>query len=132
MEVFAAQLKGASIYRSVEYQEPETGNWAETDLLVAMEDVLVVVEAKAGGMAMDSPAADFDRHMASVDRLILKAYGQCERFLDYLASADSVPIYEQRSGGRVKVAELGLGAFRAVLPIGLTVESLSPSLNLPQ
>lgn len=126
VEVFAAQLKGASIYRSVHFREPKTGHWAETDLLVAMEDVLVVVEAKAGVMAMDSPAADFDRHMASIDRLILKAYGQCERFLNYLASADSVPIYGLRNGERIKIADLGLGAFRTVLPIGLTVESLSP------
>jgi len=124
--IFKSQLKGAAVYRSVHFRESKTGNWAETDLLVAMEDVLVVVEAKAGVMAMDSPAADFDKHIASVDRLILKAYGQCERFLNYLASADSVPIYGPRNGGRVEIAELSLGAFRKVLPIGLTVESLSP------
>ena len=31
VEIFASQLKGASIYRSVHYREPQTGNWAETD-----------------------------------------------------------------------------------------------------
>lgn len=126
VEIFSSQLKGASIYRSVYYREPKAGNWAETDLLIAMEDVLVVVEAKAGVMAMASPAENFDKHMASVDRLILRAYGQCERFLNYLASTDSAPIYELRNGERVKIADLDLEAFRIVLPIGLTVESLSP------
>ena len=126
VRVFASQLKGAAIYRSVNYREPNSGNWTETDLLVVMEDVLVVVEAKAGVMAMTSPATDFARHMDSVDRLIVKAYGQCERFLKYMASADSVPIYELRDGERVKITELALSAFRKVLPIGLTVESLSP------
>ena len=126
VRIFASQLKGATIYRSVYFRDAKTGNWAETDLLVAMEDVLVVVEAKAGVMAMDSPAADFDRHMASVDRLIVKAYRQCKRFLRYMASADRVPIYGLHNGERVKIADLGLGAFRKVLPIGLTVESLSP------
>ena len=124
--IFDAQLKGAAIYRSVHYREPNSGNWTETDLLVAMEDVLVVVEAKAGVMAMASPATDFATHLGSVDRLIVKAYGQCERFLKYMASAGSVPIYELRDGERVKITELALGAFRRVLPIGLTVESLSP------
>ena len=123
---FQSQLKGAAVYRSVNFRESKTGNWAETDLLLAMEDVLVIVEAKAGVMAMDSPAEDFRRHMASFDRLIVKAYGQCERFLKYLASADRVPIYGLSSGERVKIADLSLGAFRKVLPIGLTVESLSP------
>ena len=126
VRIFASQLKGAAIYRSVHYREPNSGNWTETDLLVVMEDVLVVVEAKAGVMAMASPATDFARHRDSVDRLIVKAYGQCERFLKYMASADSVPIYELRNGERVKIAELALGAFRKVLPVGLTVESLSP------
>ena len=126
VKIFAAQLKGAEIYRSAIYREPKAGNWVETDLLIALEDVLVVIEAKAGGMAMESPAANFDRHMASVNRLIVKAHGQCERFLQYMASADRVPIYELCNGERTKVGYLSLGAFRTVLPIGLTVESLSP------
>lgn len=135
-KIFESHLKGAAIYRSVHFREAKTGNWTETDLLIGMEDVLVVVEAKAGVMAMDSPAEDFGRHMASIERLIVKAYGQCERFLKYMAGADSVPIYELRSGERVKIAELSLGEFRKVLPIGLTVESLSPLStcldNLPE
>lgn len=126
VRIFASQLQGAAIYRSVHFRELESENWVETDLVVAMEDVLVVVEAKAGVMAMNSPAADFDKYMASVDRLIVEAHGQCERFLKYMASADSVPIYGMRNGERAKIADLGLGAFRKVLPIGLTVEALSP------
>ena len=125
-EIFASQLNGALAHHSVFFREPKTGNWVETDLVVLVEDVLVVIEAKAGVMAMESPAADFDRHMASVERLIVSAYRQCERFLDYLASAKTVPIYTLRRGRHVKVADLGLDAFRRVLPIGLTVESLSP------
>ena len=125
-KILASQLKGATVYHSVHFRAPKTGNWVETDIVIAVEDVLVVVEAKAGVMAMTSPAENFDKHMGSVERLIVRAYGQCERFLEYMASAKTVPIYALRSGKHVKVAELGLGDFRTVLPIGLTVESLSP------
>ena len=125
-KVFASQFKGVAAYRSVFYRDAGTGNWVETDLVVVLEDVLVVVEAKAGVMAMDSPAADFERHMASVERLIVAACRQCKRFLEYLASGSRVPI-QRREGGRYrKVADLCLSDFRKVLPIGLTVESLSP------
>ena len=75
---------------------------------------------------MESPAADFDRHMVSVERLIVGAYRQCKRFLEYMASAKTVPIYTLCRGQYVKVADWTWGAFRRVLPIGLTVESLSP------
>lgn len=126
VQILTSQLKEAAVYHSVHFREPKSGNWVETDLVVAMEDVLVVVEAKAGGMAMESPAVDLDRHMASVNRLIVKAHRQCERFLEYMASASSKPIYALRGGQYVKVADLCLTAFRVVLPIGLTVESLSP------
>ena len=43
-----------------------------------------------------------------------------------MASAEKVPIYALRQGEHVKVRELSLASFRTVLPIGLTVESLSP------
>ena len=126
MQILASQLKGAAVFSSVHFRELQSGNWAETDLVIAMEDVLVVVEAKAGVMAMKSPAVDFDRHMTSVNRLIVNAHRQCERFLQYMASDSSMPIYALHAGQYAKVADLRLTGFRVVLPIGLTVESLSP------
>ena len=124
--IFSSQLAGAARYGEAFYRDADTGNWAETDLVIVMEDVLLVVEAKAGVMAMESPAVDFDRHMASVERLIVRAHGQCGRFLRYLAGANTVPIHALRDGRHIQVAELRVGDFRRVLPIGLTVEALAP------
>ena len=125
-KIFSTHLEDATIYPSVYFRETGTANWSETDLVIVMEDVLVIIEAKAGVMAMESPAADFDRYMVRVERLIVSAYRQCERFVKYLASAEKIPIYELQDGKYVKVGELSLADFRAVLPIGLTVESISP------
>ena len=125
-KIFASHLRKAEAYHSVFFREPKTGNWMETDLVVVIGDVLLVTEAKAGVMAMRSPAEDFDRYMASVERLIVKAYRQCKRFLECMASATTMPIYDRRDGKYVKTADLRLEKFRKVLPIGLTVESVSP------
>ena len=124
--IFASQLAGASVYRSVFFREQGAGDWAETDLVIVMEDVLLIVEAKAGVMSMHSPATDFDRHLDMVGRLIVDAHRQCKRFGDYLASANEVPIYELRDGKHIEAARLRLADFRMVVPIGLTVESLLP------
>ncbi len=124
--ILSSQLAGAARYREIFYRDVDTGNWVETDLVIVMEDVLLVVEAKAGVMAMESPAVDFDKHMASVERLIVRAHRQCGRFLRYLANAEKVPIHALRDGRHVQVAELRAGDFRRVLPIGLTVEALAP------
>ena len=124
--IFANQLAGAQILHSVYFEELGTKRWVETDLVVVIEDILLLVEAKAGVMAMQSPAVDFDRHMLRVERLIVDAYRQCKRFLDYIASANNVPIYELRAGRHVEVANLRFADFRKVLPIGVTVESMPP------
>ena len=125
-KILASQFEGATVHRSVFYQEAGTGQWVESDLVVVFEDVLLVVEAKAGVTTMASPALDFERHMASVERLIVGAYRQCRRFLEYLANGSRMPIYRLEGGEHRKVAEIALGDFRKVLPIGLTVESFSP------
>ena len=124
--IFARQLRGAKRYAAAYYREAGTGNWAETDLLVVYQDVLLIVEAKAGVMPMHSPAADFDRHMKRVEGLIVSAYRQCSRVMEALTAAGALSIYELRNGRHEKVAELDIRDFRTVLPIGLTVEAMSP------
>ena len=124
--IFARQLRGAKRYGAAYYREAGTGNWAETDLVVVYEDVLVIVEAKAGVMPMHSPAEDFDQHMKRVESLIAAACRQCARFMQALTTAATMPIYELRGGKHKEVAKLRTRDFRSVLPIGLTVEAVSP------
>ena len=136
-EILAEQLTGAVVYKEVYYKDPKTRQWAENDTLVLIDDVLYLVEAKAGAAAtIASPELDFKRHSQSVKDLILKAYKQCERFFDYLKSADEVPIFNLINGKYEKVGRLRHSDYRVMIPIGLTVESFSPfsafSKNLPQ
>ncbi|MEI4516519.1 MULTISPECIES: SEC-C domain-containing protein [unclassified Stenotrophomonas] len=126
-EILAAQLPGATVFQEVYYKDPASKQWSENDTLILVDDVLFLVEAKAGAAAtIASPALDFSRHAQSVQDLVLKAYKQCERFFNYLDSADEVPLYHLVDGryeecGRVRYAD-----YRVMVPIGLTVESFSP------
>lgn len=129
--VLAKQLDGATMHRGIYYRHPDTGQWVENDLLVRIDDALLLVEAKSGAAAtVASPATDFDRHSRSIHDLIVKAYDQCRRFLQYLASADEVPIFKREAGRYVEVDRIRLADFRLVLPIGLTVKSFSPYASL--
>lgn len=125
--ILATQLPGATVFQEVYYKDPASNKWSENDTLILVDDVLFLVEAKAGAAAtIASPALDFGRHAQSVQDLVLKAYKQCERFFNYLNSADEVPLYRQVDGkyeecGRVRCAD-----YRVMVPIGLTVESFSP------
>src|SRR4051812_10677783 len=63
---------------------------------------------------------------AICDAVVIKAYEQCKRFTDYLASAPEVSIYNRIDDAYVEVGKLHLRSFRIILPIGLTVEAFTP------
>lgn len=125
--ILTEQLPGAVVYQEVYYKDPATNQWSENDTLVLIDDVLYLIEAKAGAAAtIASPALDFRRHTQSVQDLVLKAYKQCERFFNYLNSADEVPLYSRADGKYHECGRIRHSDYRVMLPIGLTVESFSP------
>jgi hypothetical protein len=126
-DILSNQLPRATVFQEVYYKDPASKQWVENDTLILIDDVLFLVEAKAGAAAtIASPALDFGRHAQSVKELVVKAYIQCERFFNYLNSAEEVPLYhrmdrEYKECGRVRRTD-----YRLMIPIGLTVESFSP------
>lgn len=125
--ILARQLSAARIDCEVWYRDPLTKQWCENDVLIRIDDVLMLVEAKAGAAAtIASPATDFDRHIRSVQDLVVKAYGQCRRLFQYISSDAPVPLFKREGGSYVEFDRIRLRDFRVALPIGLTVESFSP------
>jgi hypothetical protein len=126
-DILAAQLPGATIFREVYYKDPTSKQWSESDTLILLDDVLFLVEAKAGAAAtIASPALDFGRHAQAVQDLVVKAYKQCARFFSYLDSADEVSLYHLVEGKYEECGRLRRSDYRIMVPIGLTVESFSP------
>ncbi len=126
-DILADQLPSARVFREVYYKDPVTNQWSENDTLVLLDDVLFLIEAKAGAAAtIASPALDFSRHAQSVQDLVLKAYKQCERFFNYLNSADEVPIFQRANGRYEECGRVRRAHYRVMVPLGLTVESFSP------
>lgn len=124
--IFSHQLREAGKYSEVFYKDPKTDQWVESDLVMTIDDVLLVIEAKAGVMAMHSPATNFGRHERAIRELIIKAYEQCKRFTEYLASDSEVSVYNIVNGNYVEIGRLRQQDFRVILPVGLTVEAFTP------
>jgi hypothetical protein len=126
-DILRTQLPGAKVFQEIYYKNPKNKQWAENDTLILFEDMLFLVEAKAGAAAtIASPALDFDRHTQSVQELFIKAYNQCKRAFDYLSSADEIVFYHLRDGKHVECVRIKHANFRVMIPIGLTVESFAP------
>lgn len=127
--ILSHQFRNAKVFHEVWYREK--GNWSENDTLILIDDVLIIVEAKAGAAAtIASPESDFNRHAQSVRDLILKAFDQCNRFLEYLASHNEVKLYRRENNRYEESICIRLTDYRVVLPIGLTVESFAPFSTL--
>lgn len=125
-KILSSQLRGARLFEGVYFKEEGTGAWVETDLVGLLDDVMFVIEAKAGVMAMQSPATNFESHVRTIRELVLKAYRQCKRLIDYLASGGDRPIYRLQNGIYEEVAKINIATCRSVFPIGLTVEAFTP------
>src|SRR3546814_5156891 len=78
-------------------------------------DCLLVVEAKAGTMPMHSPATNFKAHERAIQDLVVKAYRQCRRFIEYLDSAAEVPIYRLADGVYTEIGRLKRADYRSIL-----------------
>lgn len=126
-DILADQLPGATVLQEIYYKDPASKQWSENDTLILIDDVLFLVEAKAGAAAtIASPALDFGRHAQSVQDLVLKAYKQCERFFNYLNSADEVSLYCLVNGKYEECGRVRRSDYRVMVPLGLTIESFSP------
>lgn len=125
LDIFRTQLAGAEVLEEV-YYEATPGQWVENDTLVLFEDVLLQVEAKGGVTTLESPEDSLASHFRTIQNLVLKAYSQTKRFLDYAASRDEVTLYRKAAKGFEPARTLRLADYRLIVPIGLTAEAYTP------
>ncbi|UVC11192.1 hypothetical protein IHQ71_11805 [Rhizobium sp. TH2] len=125
-DIMAAHLKGARVFKDVYYPIGKN-QWAETDCVILINDVLINVEAKAGAEALSAPAENLARHVKQIEELIESAYRQTKRFLDYVHQKPEAPIYRRLPDGKhEEIARIRHSELRHVFPIGLTVEAFTP------
>lgn len=116
-------LPGAIDYGEVYYRW-KTGrqdklNWCEADRLIIFDDILFIIEVKAGAFTWTSPASDFDAHVASIENLVSSPSKQADRFLQYLRSGQQISLYNQSHN---EVAQLRHADFRRIFKLAVTLD----------
>ncbi len=115
-------LPGASVWRSVYYPCPgSTGKkeWCEADAVLVYDDHLFIVECRGGAFTYTSPANDFPAYVKSLENLVLKPVTQGRRFLNYLNTADSVPLFDHQ---HQQIGQLARRDFRVVTICPVTLD----------
>lgn len=115
-------LPSAKVLREVYYRgKTDQGgtNWCETDGLLIYDDHLFIVEARGGAFTYTPPATDFQAYIASLKNLVLKPAMQGRRFLNYLKSAESVPLFDSNHN---QIDELRKSDFRHITICAVTLD----------
>lgn len=121
--IFKKILPGCSIHKSNYY--PIVGKnkqFAENDLLIEYDNVLIVVEVKAGSFVYTAPIVDFEAHIKSYQTLIEKADLQCSRTVDYLKSKEVVPILDENH--KIKT-EIDMTQIEDIYMMSITMDNIN-------
>ena len=115
-------LPGATILKQVFYRgktDKGVNDWCEADGLLIYDDHLFIVEARGGAFTYTPPSSDFPAHIKSLKNLVLKPAMQGRRFLNYLESTESVPLFDRR---HKKIDELRKSDFRCITICPVTLD----------
>ncbi|ACG72767.1 SEC-C motif domain protein [Anaeromyxobacter sp. K] len=114
-------LPSATQFRPV-YYRARTGahtEWCEADGILIYDDHLFVIEVRAGAFTYTPPATDFPAYVASLRNLVLKPATQGKRFIEYLNSGETVPIFDR---DHLQVGTLKRADFRHVTICAVTID----------
>ncbi|MGE6573968.1 SEC-C metal-binding domain-containing protein [Paenibacillus xylanexedens] len=122
-ELMIELLPGCETYRDNYYPKGTSlKDCAENDILVVYDNVLIIVEVKAGSFVYTPAITDYSAHVSSFKALIEKADYQCERTLRYIESHPSASIYDRE---RNKKVELNYSIFSDVFTMCVTVDNFN-------
>ena len=96
--------------------------FAENDLLIRYDEILIIVEVKAGSFIYTTPMEDFQNHIKSYQSLIEAPDHQCNRTLDYLQKNRSAKIFNKNHD---VVATIDMDTISKIYMISVTIDNIN-------
>lgn len=94
-KLFKKLLPGSLTFRDNYYPKNKSLKQCdENDVIVIYNDILIVIEVKAGSFTYTPAITDYQAHINSFKALVEKADYQCERIINYIRSNKESAIYD--------------------------------------
>lgn len=94
-------LPKAKVYKNIYYKAPVGANgrneWCECDGVIIYDDVMIIVEVKAGAISPASPFSDEESFKSSLKELTENPYNQTIRFYEEYLKNNKIEIYHKES-----------------------------------
>lgn len=111
-----------SIYKSLDYQNPDKDGTAELDIAIKWGPFVVLVEAKAKQFRFESMRGDTGRLRSDLKDNIEDAYSQTLRAAKFINTSEN-PIFTERNTGRK--LEINKNSIHKIYPISLSLHHLA-------
>ncbi|MHB0978161.1 MAG: YecA family protein [Minisyncoccota bacterium] len=110
-------------YQNVYYPNPDdAGNLTELDHLIGVDDILFLVEAKAGGFSAGASRGAPKSLIEALSDLIMEGQRQSERAEKYIKSASEVAFFDET--GKIDVHRIRQSDWRKIFRVVVTREEL--------
>jgi hypothetical protein len=110
------------VFQNVYYPNPDDPGLTELDLLLGVDDILFLVEAKAGGFSASASRGAPKSMEQEFSDLIIEGQRQSERAEKYIRSAEEVAFFDET--GKQEVHRVRYAQYRKILRIVITREDL--------
>lgn len=122
-KLFGKILPNSNIFCNNYYKEGK--NFIENDILIENENILLIVEVKAGNFTNEIAIKDIESHKKSLYELVERADLQSERFFKTLSKKKSVEIYDDNKK-RTKIKKvININDYSKVYKIIITLEGFN-------
>ena len=100
-ELLKKILPNATVYKNVFYKAPVGANgkneWCECDGIILYDDVMIIVEVKAGAISSATPFSDEKGYRESLRDLAEKPYSQSLRLYDEYIKQNKIEIFKKET-----------------------------------
>ncbi|MDD3607715.1 MAG: SEC-C metal-binding domain-containing protein [Candidatus Moranbacteria bacterium] len=111
------------IFKNLYYPDPNNSKGqAELDGLIVVDDLLFLIECKAGGMSESAKRGAPDSLTKDISNLIIEGQRQAERAEKYIKCKEEVDFYD--SSGKTSQCKIQIKNFRRIFRIVVTKEPL--------
>lgn len=116
-------FKGAAIYQNLQWSDPVTKRTYETDVLLVIDNVALIVECKSGKITPSARRGAPDRVRKEIKKLIEEASEQSLRFASLLSNLSESIRLKPRKG---PVVTIDPGSVKKVIRLTVTLDFFGP------
>ena len=121
IDLLSSIFKDATIYKD-NYYKDINGKKVENDGLILVNNLLFVIEVKAGSYTPRSIFTDPNSHNKAKNNLIENPLSQCERFIQTLNANNNLDIFDNQY--KNKIVSINKDNYDYVIPISITLDPL--------